>query len=643
MYKTIDFAEILKNIIQLLLYNIMSKLGKNIFLCAYGFCLLFAVKGFAQWKPVSGKIATQWAAEVNPNNTLPEYPRPQLTRNNNWKSLNGLWEYAILPKTEATDIPNTFQGNILVPFAAESSLSGVGKAVGKENVLWYNRIIETVNYKNKTKTILHFGAVDWATKVFVNGVKVGEHEGGYDAFSIDITNALKKGTKQTISVQVWDPTNEGSQPVGKQSVHPNGIWYTPVTGIWQTVWLEQVPETYIVSTSQVPDIDHQQLHLNVNTENLQAGDEIVASVWDVNNEIAQKTITAGNEIVLDIPNAKLWSPQDPFLYDLKIAIKRKGKTIDEIGSYFGMRKIALGKDANGVERMMLNNKFLFQYGPLDQGWWPDGLYTAPTDNALKFDIEQTKALGFNMIRKHIKIEPARWYYYCDKMGMLVWQDMPSSDIDGSIWDQFPGFVSGRPEGKTRTAASEATHRKEWKSIMDELRNYPSIVVWVPFNEAWGQFKTKEITEWTMANDPSRLVNAASGGNYVKGLPGHIVDLHHYPDAYMPDPHLFGNTHALVLGEFGGLGLPIEGHTWVNSGNWGYQSFKNQDDLYKKYEDLLSRFPKLIQMGLSAAVYTQTTDVEVETNGFFTYDRKVLKYPKEKVNELHQQLYKVDVQ
>ncbi len=621
----------------------MSKLRKNCLLYVCVLSLLFPGKIFSQWKPVAGKIATQWAADVTPNNTLPEYPRPQLTREGNWKNLNGIWQYAILPKNDLATIPNMFQGDILVPFAVESSLSGVGKRVGKDNVLWYNRTVEILNNKKNNKTLLHFGAVDWYAKVFVNGVKVGEHKGGYDPFSIDVTSALKKGSRQTISIQVWDPTNEGEQPVGKQSINPNGIWYTPVTGIWQTVWLEQVPETYIISTKQTPDIDRQQLHLTVNTTSLISGDEIVASVLDGGSIVVDKTISEGKDILLDIPNAKLWSPHSPFLYDLKIAIKRKGKVIDEVGSYFGMRKISMAKDGQGIERMMLNNKFQFQYGPLDQGWWPDGLYTAPTDDALKFDIEQTKALGFNMIRKHIKVEPARWYYYCDKLGMLVWQDMPSSNIDGSIWDAYPGLISGRPEGKTRTPESEATHRNEWNSIMQELYNYPSIVVWIPFNEAWGQFKTKEITEWTMQNDPSRLVNAASGGNFVQGLPGHIVDLHHYPDAYMPDPQLFGGTHALVLGEFGGLGLPVEGHTWVDKGNWGYQSFKNKEELYKKYEDLLNRFPKLIQMGLSAAVYTQTTDVEVEINGFYTYDRKVLKYPEEKVSNLHRQLYDVNIQ
>ena len=592
----------------------------------------------AQWKPVEGKIKTPWAEKVNAANPLPEYPRPQLTRSNNWKNLNGLWQYTVLPKRDADAVPAQYNGDILVPYAIESALSGVGRTVGKDSVLWYNRTIEIPASMRKGRVLLHFGAVDWAAQIYVNGIKVGTHEGGYDPFSIDITQALKKGAKQSVAVRVWDPTDEGPQPAGKQVKNPHGIWYTPVTGIWQTVWLENVPATYITSVKHTPDIDKQQLSVAVNVEHLQPGDEILVSAWDGSNQVAAQRTADGNAIVLSVPNAKLWSPQQPFLYDLKITVKRRGKIIDEAGSYFGMRKSSMAKDKNGIYRMLLNNAFVFQYGPLDQGWWPDGLYTAPTDEALKFDIEQTKALGFNMIRKHIKVEPARWYYYCDKMGILVWQDMPSGDRGGNVWDQYPGFISGQPLDKDRTPESEAIHKKEWKAIMDHLHNYPSIVCWVPFNEAWGQFKTREIVDWTVAYDPSRLVNAASGGNYVKGLPGHIMDLHRYPAPMMPDPEIYGDKQALVLGEFGGLGLPVEGHTWVSSGNWGYQSFKNQDELYQKYAEFINRIPGLIKSGLSAAVYTQTTDVEVETNGLYTYDRKVLKFSKEKMLHLHQQLY-----
>lgn len=299
-----------------------------------------------------------------------------------------------------------------------------------------------------------------------------------------------------------------------------------------------------------------------------------------------------------------------------------------------MRKISMAPDVNGIQRMLLNDKFLFQYGPLDQGWWPDGLYTAPTDEALKFDIEKTKEMGFNMIRKHVKVEPARWYNYCDKMGMLVWQDMPSGDL-GNRWENRPG-VYGKATDKERTPESEAIFRAEWKEIMQDLHNFPSIVVWVPFNEAWGQFKTAEITKWTMEKDPSRLVNSASGGNFEPV--GHIMDLHNYPEPLMPHPELFGAKQVLVLGEFGGLGLPIEGHTWQEKNNWGYQSFKSKEELFKRYSELIGQIPALIEKGLSAAVYTQTTDVEIETNGMLTYDRKVFKMPVADLKSVHSKLY-----
>jgi len=331
---------------------------------------------------------------------------------------------------------------------------------------------------------------------------------------------------------------------------------------------------------------------------------------------------------------KLWSPESPFLYDLKIAVTRKGKVIDVVKSYFAMRKISMKPDQNGIQRMLLNDKFVFQYGPLDQGWWPDGLYTAPTDEAMKFDIDKTKEMGFNMIRKHVKVEPATWYSYCDKLGMLVWQDMPSGDL-GNHWEPNPG-ITGNETEQNRTPESESIYRTEWKAIMDATYNFPCIVVWVPFNEAWGQFKTKEITEWTMKYDPSRLVNSASGGNFLPV--GHIMDLHHYPAPVMPRPDLFGAKQVIVLGEFGGLGLPVPEHTWQQKNNWGYQSFKNSEELYSKYESFINSFEPLIKRGLSAAVYTQTTDVEIETNGLMTYDRKVIKMPENKLMQIHKKLY-----
>lgn len=587
------------------------------------------------WTPVPGKITTQWAADINAVQPLPEYPRPQLTRKS-WMNLNGLWQYAIVPKATGEAEPAAFDGKILVPYAVESALSGVGKTVGKDSVLWYKRSIELPAAYKKGKLLLHFGAVDWQCDVYVNGTKVGSHQGGYDPFSFEISATLRKGKQQEIAIRVWDPSDNGPQPRGKQIKNPHGIWYTPVTGIWQTVWLENVPSTYIAATVQTPDIDKQSLSVKVDIENLQPGDAVKVTAYDGQQQVAEQIVKGEEDVTLTISNPKLWSPEHPFLYDLKISVTRKGKVVDEAGSYFAMRKSSMAKDSNGMQRMLLNNEFVFQYGPLDQGWWPDGLYTAPTDEALKYDVEQTKAMGFNMIRKHVKVEPARWYYHCDKLGMLVWQDMPSGDMGGNSWDMRAGQISGKNLDKERSAESEAIYRTEWKAIMNTLHNFPSIVVWVPFNEAWGQFKTKEITEWTMKLDPSRLVNEASGGNFFSS--GHIIDIHNYPDPQMPTPGIFGDKQILVLGEFGGLGLPVDGHTWQEKNNWGYQSFKNNDELLNRYTRLINDLTPLIPLGLSAAIYTQTTDVEVEVNGLMTYDRKMMKMPLRKLQQLHQQLY-----
>ncbi len=603
--------------------------------------LLFALvtistNGQNDWKPAGTKILTEWAAKVDPAKPLNEYPRPQLTRKN-WMNLNGLWQYTILPVATASAIPATTEGNILVPFAIESALSGVGKTVGKDSVLWYKNTFQVPASMRKGKVILHFGAADWATEVYINNIKTGEHKGGYDPFSFDITSSLKKGTAQEIAVRVWDPSDDGPQPRGKQVKKPEGIWYTPVTGIWQTVWLENVPETYITAIDKTPDIDNNTIAVTISANNLQPGDEIIVKALDGPQLIATQAVKPNEAATLLIPAAKLWSPATPFLYDLQVSILRKGKIIDEAGSYFAMRKISMKADEKGMQRMLLNNQFVFQYGPLDQGWWPDGLYTAPTDEALLFDIAATKNMGFNMIRKHVKTEPARWYYYADKLGMLVWQDMPSGDLGGNSWDSRPGQITGRKMEKDRTAESEAIYRTEWNAIIKALQPFPCIVVWVPFNEAWGQFKTKEITDWTKQLDPSRLVNAASGGNFLENI-GEIFDLHNYPDPQMPTPYLFGKKQVMVLGEFGGLGLPMEGHTWQDKNNWGYQSFKNQQELETRYARLMNDLTALIQLGLSAAVYTQTTDVEIETNGLLTYDRKIFKIDPKKLKEMHEKLY-----
>jgi beta-galactosidase/beta-glucuronidase len=586
------------------------------------------------WALVEGKISTAWAAQVNTGKVLPEYPRPQMTRDGHWLNLNGLWDYAVRNTDELS--PDINDGKILVPFAVESALSGVGKTVGKNENLWYKCRFKLPKAEKNKKILLHFGAVDWKATVFVNGETAGIHEGGFDPFYFDITSFVE-GKEQELVVKVWDPVEEGPQPRGKQLKKPQGIWYSPVTGIWQTVWIEFVPETHIVSFKQTPDIDKENLTLSVDAANLKSGDRIRITAFDGEKKIGEQLLESSNTAALKIGNPKLWSPAHPFLYDLSIKIERNGKTVDEVKSYFAMRKISVQPDKNNIQRILLNNEFAFQYGPLDQGWWPDGLYAALTDEALKFDIVKIKEMGFNMIRKHVKVEPARWYYYCDLLGLLVWQDMPSGDNGGNRWQSQPGIFSVRiGQDKIRSAESEAIYRKEWNAIIDALYNFPSIVMWIPFNESWGQFKTEEIAGWTMKKDPSRIVNSASGGSFF--AVGHVLDLHHYAEPAMPHPDAFGATRALVLGEFGGLNLPVEKHTWQEKDNWGYQTLKNEDELLKKYSQFVSDLQILITKGLSAAVYTQTTDVETETNGLMTYDRKVVKFPVDELNKMHQKLY-----
>lgn len=563
----------------------------------------------AQWKPAGDKLKTEWGPKIDHENALPEYPRPIMEREQ-WKNLNGLWAYAIRPKGKV--LPSSFDGKILVPFAVESSLSGVMKEVGSNNELWY-RTQFTIPSEWKGKDILlHFGAVDWRAEIWLNDIKIGQHEGGYTPFSFDISPFLEDG-KQTIIVKVWDPTDEGPQPRGKQVKKPEGIWYTPVTGIWQTVWLEPVSKQRITQVKTVPDIDNGTIKVSASVEGASYGDLVVVSLIDSGTIIATTKAAIGEELKIPIDNPKLWSPESPFLYDLSISLICDGKMTDKVGSYFGMRKIEMKKDDYGVVRMQLNNEDYFQFGPLDQGWWPDGLYTAPTDEALKYDIVKTKELGFNLIRKHVKVEPARWYTHCDRLGILVWQDMPNGG-EGPQW-QMRKYFDG-PEFR-RTAESEAIYRKEWKGIMDYLYSHPSIVSWVPFNEAWGQFKTEEIADWTKAYDPSRLVNAASGGNFYRT--GDIVDLHNYPG---PAMYLYDAQRTNVLGEYGGIGLAVKDHLWKPDNNWGYVKFKNSQETTAQYIAYAKELKKLVKAGFSGAIYTQTTDVEGEVNGFMTYDRKV---------------------
>lgn len=588
---------------------------------------------------VKPTISTPWATEVDHQKPHQEYPRPQMSREN-WLNLNGQWDYAIVAKD--ANRPQNWDGKITVPFPVESLLSGVGKTVGEQNRLWYKKTVQIPSSYRKGKLLLHFGAVDWETEVFVNGQSVGKHRGGYDPFSFEISRFVK-GNSIELMLSVWDPSDQGPQPRGKQIKKPHGIWYTPVTGIWQTVWLEPVPQTYVASIRNTPDFDNNSIAVETEVAGSGQNHSVKVSITSGGQAVGEKTVKSGEKAVIAISNPKAWSPDSPHLYDVEVTLLEGKKELDRVKSYAALRKISMQADNNGIQRMMLNNKFLFQYGPLDQGWWPDGLYTAPSDAALKYDIEKTKEMGFNMIRKHVKVEPARWYYHCDQLGILVWQDMPNGD-HGNNWEQRPGII-GKGTDRDRTAESEAIFKTEWKAIMDATYNFPSIVVYVPFNEAWGQFKTKEITEWTQKHDPTRLVNSASGGNFeMTGtkIAGDIIDFHNYPDAVMPDPQIYGKDQIVVLGEFGGLGLPVDNHTWQDKDNWGYQSFKTSDELQNRYASLMIALEKLIPLGLSAAVYTQTTDVEVEVNGLMTYDRKVIKMPADKLKELHQKLYQAKI-
>lgn len=580
----------------------------------------------AQWKPVGDKIKTQWADKINTSAVLPEYPRPIMERKE-WKNLNGLWEYAITDLGKCT--PVHFDGQILVPFAVESSLSGVGKKVGAKKELWYSRSFEVPSaWKNKN-ILLHFGAVDWKADIWVNDVKVGSHTGGFTPFSFDITAALSAKGNNKLVVKVWDPTDEGYQPRGKQVNNPEGIWYTPVTGIWQTVWLEPVAVRHIENLRITPDIDRHLLTVQAHLNTVSPSDLVEVGVYDGNRLIASGKSINNEAVVVSMPeDAKLWSPDSPFLYTLKVALKNGEKVLDQVDSYAAMRKYSARRDTHGIVRLELNNQALFQFGPLDQGWWPDGLYTAPADEALVYDIQKTKELGFNMIRKHIKVEPARWYTHCDRLGIIVWQDMPSGDR-GPEW-QNRTYFDGME--KKRSSASEACYRKEWKEIMDCLYSYPCIGTWVPFNEAWGQFKTPEIAKWTKEYDPTRLVNPASGGNHYTC--GDMLDLHNYP---APEMYLYDARRANVLGEYGGIGWVVKNHIWEPDRNWGYVQFnssKEVTDEYVKYTDMLY---DLITRGFSAAVYTQTTDVEVEVNGLMTYDRKVIKVDEKRVKEANARL------
>lgn len=598
-----------------------------IWLCIILYC---SMSVSADWQPAKGPLMTRWAGQVSPDSVLSEYPRPQMVRNE-WLNLNGLWEYAILPREQQH--PEKYDGRILVPFPVESALSGVIKSVGPEKRLWYRRSFEipgglSWNLAGR-RILLHFGAVDWDATVWVNGRLIGNHKGGYDPFTFDITDALNKNGEQEIVLSVWDPTDAGHQPRGKQVRKPGSIWYTSVTGIWQTVWVEPVPEASIEKIELTPDVDGKQLILRVKTVGVNMEThmsdkfQIVAEVFDGERQVAVNSDSITSSLKLKIDNPKLWSPYSPFLYSLKVKLRQEESFVDQVSSYFGMRKIEVRKDENAVNRLFLNEKPLFQFGPLDQGWWPDGLYTAPSDEALRYDIEVTKKLGCNMLRKHVKVEPARFYYWCDKLGIMVWQDMPSGDE----------FIGSSDTDLIRSEESAKQFELELKRVIEAFRNHPAIVMWVPFNEGWGQYDTARIVDMIKQWDSTRLVDNASG--WADRGVGDVHDIHRYPGPDMPP---LEENRAAVLGEFGGLGLPIKGHTWQDEENWGYRTFKSRSKLTDAYINLIDNLHLLVGEGLCAGVYTQTTDVEIEINGLMTYDREIIKMDIERVTSANNRLY-----
>ncbi|MBP8260711.1 MAG: glycoside hydrolase family 127 protein [Verrucomicrobia bacterium] len=658
-----------------------SGIRRLVGLCAIYSLAIAGASAAQEWPPVRAPLMTRWAGDVSPAQPHPEYPRPQLERAE-WLNLNGLWDYSIedvtgTPRGAVKDkVPNAgsgdpaytgtvagdggrvpsrggisdtaspaknpsaaravaglqppsqYQGKILVPFPIESALSGVMKRLSETNRLWYRRTFQIPAQWAGRRVRLHFGAVDWECAVWLNDKLLGQHRGGYDGFSFDITDALRTEGSQEIRVAVSDPTDAGSQPRGKQVRNPHGIWYTPSSGIWQTVWLEPLGAAYVDFLRITPNLDAAAVTFDASIQApagtrsttllvdiLEAGQIIQqAEISTLTTTSAPPRVPLSMRLTMAVPHPRPWSPDQPFLYDARLTVYQDGAATDRLTTYFGLRKISIGKDEKGMTRLMLNNEPLFQFGPLDQGFWPDGLYTAPTDEALRFDIEMTRQLGFNTARKHVKIEPDRWYYWCDKLGLIVWQDMPSA----------------RP----RTPEDQRQFEAELRAMVAGLFNHPSIVMWVPFNEGWGQYDTERIVELTRQLDPSRLVNNASGWTDKKV--GDVLDIHSYPGPSAPPPE---PARAGVLGEFGGLGLPLRGHTWQDEKNWGYRSFADPATLTAGYLGLIRKLRPLIgSHGLSAAIYTQTTDVEIEVNGLLTYDRAQVKPDGEAIARANRSVY-----
>ena len=596
--------------------------GFALLLCLWPFGPAFA----GEWKPADNPLTTPWTAKVDPAAPLPEYPRPQLTRAE-WTNLNGLWDYTIRPG-DAAGLPTAYEGKILVPFAIESALSGVKRRVLPSERLWYRRIFATPVLTGGQRLLLNFGAVNWHAEIYVNGTPVREHRGGYDAFTVDLTDTLKPGAEQEIVIAVNNPVETGAQPRGKQVTHPNGIWYTSVTGIWQTVWLETVPAVHLSGLEITPDFDHGSVSVEPAIQRLGPGElSMDITIRGEGRVVAQTTTKQfGEPVVIAIPQPRAWSPAYPFLYEVEVAL-HAGDNVDRVGSYFGLRKIEVARAPDGFDRIFLNNRPVFLFGPLDQGWWPDGLYTAATDEALRWDVTEIRRLGFNLVRKHVKVEPARWYYHCDRAGLLVWQDMPSAAREGTAghW-----VAPGEGVDGLFTPAEDAQFRTELGALVRQHQHFPSIITWVTFNEGWGQHRTNDIISWVKRLDPTRLINGTSGWNDF-GL-GDMIDRHAYPAPGMYPPQA---GRASVLGEYGGLGLPLPGHLWQEGKFWGDLHQKTLEDVAGRYAKFADELKSLSARGLAAAIYTQITDVEGEINGLVTYDRKVVKIPEERIRAINQ--------
>ena len=585
-----------------------------------------AAAGEKLWDASTAPLATPWSAEVGPGNALPDYPRPQLARPSasapQWLNLNGLWQFQSSDGYTAPPVGQQLSGRVLVPYPIESALSGVAR---HSDYMYYRRLVDVPRNVLAGRNLrLNFGAVNYDATVWVNGVQVARHLGGYDAFSADITAELRPGSQQEILVGVHSPVDSATIPVGKQRLDPGGIFYTASSGIWQTVWLEPVAKTSIGALTITPDVRNSSFRVTSTFHGSTAGTQMFVEAYAGARRVARSVAGAGVPLNVKIPAAHLWSPSDPFLYTFKVGLTgRHGG--DRAESYAGLRSIGL-KTIDGRQRIVLNGKPTFLLGTLDQGYWPDGIYTAPTDDALKFDLQKTKDLGFNTIRKHIKVEPARWYYWADRLGLMVWQDMPA-------------LPTGR--NASLTTGEKANFRDELRRVETQLHGTTSIIGWVPFNEGWGQWSVAaaaDVAEQVKQQDPTRLVDARSGFNCcdTPGDPhaGDVIDWHVYQGPALPAPDA---TRASIDGEHGGLTLPIAGHTWPGSSLNPYGAVANRAALTRGYvANTKVLRDQGAPYGLSGSVYTQITDVENELNGLFTYDRKIEKPNEARVRQINEQ-------